>query len=149
MKNHFVDVLPPNHYLFYLYLFMYENNQYPKHYWIQFSKYCVSGRDAPSSSWVILFYMIQWCRCMYHHRLLNDVWFVMIANFSRPRGVHAVTTTITTRLNWSKANNLWPPNNPTMGNIFTKLHDATQDSARERYSYDSSYAVWHWGARVA
>ena len=49
---------------------MYENNQYPKHYWIQFSKYCVSGRDAPSSSWVILFYIIQWCRCMYHHRLL-------------------------------------------------------------------------------
>ena len=56
----------------------------------------------------------------------------MIANFSRPRGVHAVTATIATRLNWSKADNLWPPNNPTMGNIFTKLHDATQDSARER-----------------
>ena len=81
---------------------------------------------------IILFYIIQWCRCMYHHRLLNDVWFVMITNFSRPRGVHAVTATITTWLNWSKANNLWPPNNPTMGNIFTKLHDATQDSARER-----------------
>ena len=83
-------------------------------------------------SWVILFYIIQWCTCMYQHRLLNDVWFVMIANFSRPRGVHAVTATIATRLNWSKADNLWPPNNPTMGNIFTKLHDATQDSARER-----------------
>ena len=34
---------------------MYENNQYPKHYWIQFSKYCVPGRQAAKLGYFILY----------------------------------------------------------------------------------------------